>query len=428
MDLRKTLSIWHPRYRTVMAGLVVAGGVASVLVYFVNFTLHALTLALGGKGDQALAEPEGAGAPVMDLVSDLANAIGIEPSALLIVGFGLLNVGIIAVTAVTAATAATGRMHALLEIRSRSDAEVSVFQNLIRRNESFFIRHSIGEIMNRLSVDVRRAANMRALAIRIWGTVLVVFGNLFFFWQKSQSLAVIAALLCFLAAGAILRASRRAQAVRGGYMRSEDAIRARFEDLLGIVPEIQAYRMFRAVDATIRQPMQTRLDRFMGRQMFQIRLQIVQGAFSALALFAVILIAMSYPAAPGAGSMGGLALIPALIWALPRLLLDATNLVLFWVDSRESSKSIERLAEYEHAGAMPAEAVDEPRPAASRSRQRRESPASPGSSWTGSRTAIRRSTAPKAAASSTSPPPSKRESGRRSPAGSGRGNRRCSAS
>ena len=138
--LRHLLEVWHPRYRGRLCQLLVYGAAVAGLAYVENSCLQALVESLS-------AAPDGGGA-VVRLARALAGAGGVPFTILgAIVVVGLLRAVLGSLCTVVGSK---------LSIASREDLERAVLYHLMHLDDAFFTRHSLGEIINRLEVDLYR--------------------------------------------------------------------------------------------------------------------------------------------------------------------------------------------------------------------------------------------------------------------------------
>ena len=86
-------------------------------------------------------------------------------------GLGIVVVILIAYAAIVLGSAALQilsiRLESLLDIRSRNDMEKTMLANLLRKEDKFFLTHSVAEIANRLNVDTRGMIERRTMTIEL---------------------------------------------------------------------------------------------------------------------------------------------------------------------------------------------------------------------------------------------------------------------
>lgn len=322
------LEIWHPRYRLILAQLFAAGVIASALVYGQNYFLSMLTPVLAG-------DPSGVPALFSRLIPPGS------PAAPLV---------IIALFAVTGASATgigywgawvTGRM----QIESKNDLEAEILQHLLHKDNAFLGRLSPAETVNRLSVDLTRVGMRRKAFMQIWWMALLLAGYLLFFFVRDWRLTLAA--LAVMAVGVVWTVvmSRRIKAYDSVYLRQDDAVKSRFEDCLKAAAEIQVARLFSKAGRRLAAAQEHRTGTFMRFVKLHGLLDVgklLAPVIAFVSMFAIVL----HLRAGGEGAKA-LALVPVIIWALPALFLNASEIVLYHLDMQLAKTSIQRLLEYE---------------------------------------------------------------------------------
>jgi len=336
-SLRHWVSIWHPRYRLMLFGLLVIGTIAGFLVYAENTLLHGLVQSLSADP----AEDEGF---AVELARDLFGD-GAAPLALL---------GAVFVAGIAGALFAILRdlQNSKMSIRSRDDLEQQVLHNLLAREDDFFTRHSTGEILNRLEVDLFRIINRRELVAQLWWAILMITSNLLFFALADWKLALVVVGICVFGTLLTQWISKPVKDADSGYYASNDEVKMDFEDYLKAVPEIQVGGLFETILRRFRKPQDQRRGAFMSWVRTYARVDFFQSAWPVLAFVVTVLIVLRAQDETGSD---GLALIPVLIFALPRIFGSVTSLLTLRIKMQISSNSIARIVEYEKEGLAPLE-------------------------------------------------------------------------
>lgn len=336
------LRIWNPRYRSMFLGLLALGTLGAVLLYVENSLLKGLiesvTSADPGKG--------GWFARVIAAV----GGVGAVPYVFLagVFAVGMLNAVANAIRTFTASR---------LSMRSRDDLEREVLAHLLHRDDAFFAKHSSGEILNRLEVDLYRIIRRRDIVAEVWWAILTILANLLFFGLNDWRLAIAVLGMCAVGTYFTSRAGRPVTAADENYFQSHDRVKMDFEDYLGAVPEIQVGGLFRTVLDRIGLPQVSRFRNFMVWIKAYTTVAFYRRAWPAASfLLAVLLLLYLYPRS---GDVKGLALIPVLIYAMPGIFANVAYLVGLRLDYELAGNSARRILEYE---AVLDSAVDAPRP------------------------------------------------------------------
>lgn len=329
----ESISAWsrigHPRYRRLVLWLVLAGLGSGVIAYVENHLLEAVGLALMG-GERP------AWAPLAAFVVAHLSFVALAHRINLLEGE--------------------------LEKRGRDDLEKALLQHLLRRGDDFYGERSPGEIINRLGTDVRRVGRRRILATEVVGAAIMVAANVIFFAQHSLWLGVAAALTC--AAGAIVthRLTRPVAEMDRAFLYADDRAKARFEDLLEGVEEIQVGGLYARAEAYFVEHQRERSRQYMDFVRLRARVVVSDklGYLIALAVM-VALVAL----APSGGRAASVAMFAVVLKALPHLYKHAAELVYQRLEFRRTAACRERLDEYDAAweGAEPTPGALEARPA-----------------------------------------------------------------
>lgn len=343
-SLANWLEIWHPSYRMILVQLFAAGVIASALVYGQNYFLSLLTPVLSGDTSHA--------------PSFLAHVF---PSG----GWGM-PLAIVALFGMTGVLATgigfwrswvTGRM----QITSKNDLEAQILQHLLRKDIGFLGRLSPAETVNRLSVDLTRVGARRKAFMQIWWMSLLLAGYLLFFFVRDWRLTLVA--VAVMACGAVWTVvmSRRIKVFDSVYLRQDDSVKSRFEDCLKAAAEIQVARLFSRAGRRLTTVQENRTGTYMKFVKLHGLLEVGKTLAPVLAFVAMFAIVLHQRATGDVSK--ALALVPVVIWALPALFFNASEIVLYQLDMQLARTSIQRLLEYESPHREPA-AERDPDPAA----------------------------------------------------------------
>jgi len=345
MSNKRGLADWfainHRRYRLLLLQLLGAGTLGSALAYFDNYLLSALTRALTLSFGQNAATSQAGG----DLVAPflrLAAALSISLPLTVLMLFVLARL-------VTAAIAFwRAKAAGALQIKSRNDLESEILVHLLHKDDAFFSSHSPAETVNRLTVDIFRVSQRRPNVMTVWWSSLLIAGNLVFFLQRDWRLALVGLASCAAGAWWTYRITRNVSSYDREFLTQDDRVKSKFEDLLRAAPEIQVCQLALQVRGQFeeRQAGRSRLfARYVGlRALLQ-----VANIVSALLAFAAMIGILLWMSRNPSGRAAALVLVPAVIWALPSLFKNASELIFLHLDFQLARTSMQRLLEYESA-------------------------------------------------------------------------------
>lgn len=341
-SLRSWMAIGHRAYRRMLVELLVMGTVYAGLIYAENSFLQDLV--------QVLTHPEPDDTSVLTqwVASHAGTAV---PFAVLAAVFvvGLVRVAL---------SARRNLVTSYLYIRSRADLEREILRHLLHREDGFYAKHSMGEILNRLEVDLARVVALRNTMVDLWWAVLMILGNITFFAVGDWRLSLVVILICVLGTWATHRASRPVQAADQKYFESHDDVKMDFEDYLKAVPEVQVGRLFDVILDRFAIPQQSRLRAFILWARAYMTVEFSRSASSVIALLVTVLIVMLLDPSTSAEEARRIALIPVLIHALPRIFESVTSLVTLRTEYQMATNSVDRLLEYESRDFTPKEDVE----------------------------------------------------------------------
>jgi len=337
-DLASWLAVWHPRYRWMLLALLVVGSAAGGIVYLENSLLQGLV------GSLASDETQDTGG----VVSRTVTALGPQAYA------PFLFIGALFVAGAARALIAMRRdvLGSRMYIRARNDLEKEILRNLMQRDDGFYASHSMGEIMNRLEVDLARALQRRQTIVEAWWSSLLVLSNLVFFGLADLRLALVVIAICVIGTVITQWISRPIQAADKSYFEANDHVKMDFEDYLRAVPEIQVGGLFEPILRRFHRPQSNRLAAFMDWTKADVRLSFTRTAWPVVA-FMVTVVMVLCAGRLGASSGGeSLSIIPVLIFALPGVFNNVTYLINLRTSYQLASNSMARILEYE-AGPNP---------------------------------------------------------------------------
>lgn len=232
-----------------------------------------------------------------------------------------------------------------LVVRSREIAESAVFDRLLRRDERFFAAHATEEVLNRMSVDINRAASIRNDIIRIGAAAAILAGNVGFFAIQDPVLGAASALLCLVAMAITHLMVAPVERFDREFLSRDDRVKRGLGQFLRMAPEIQVGWLFGKVEdavAVIQAPRRDIAER-LGRSRGLIRA--VASLWVAIVFFLLVAAFVAWPSARSVEA--GVALVPVMMWAVPNLLEASAWLVVLLLQYRMSRNSVRRLQEYE---------------------------------------------------------------------------------
>ncbi len=331
--LSSWFALWHRRYRAQLIGLILTGTFASVFVYFENDLLDLLTQSLAPK--QAAAPEHGLPA--------FANHL----AGWLQIGLPFLALGLFVATRLASGAVEYVKSHlnGKLTIRTKDDLETEILLHLLRKEDSFFSRHSPAEMVNRLGMDLSRVSERRPALMKVLWSSLLLTGNLAFFFIKDWRLALVAIVAGVAGVLWTLRITKPVAEMDENYCAQDDRIKSRFEDLLRTAPEVQVANFYEKIRLYFRQTLQERTSTFLKYIRLNGTLRIGD-TVSYLLAFASMILVVYYMRQHGISS-ASLALIPVIVLRLPSLFNEASELVFLRLDFKLARASMGRLLEYE---------------------------------------------------------------------------------
>lgn len=335
--LKSWFAFWHPRYRVFLLQLVVAGITSACLEFGQDKLLQMVTESLGEP--TAVATAGGASASQPSVASQGLGGAGWK------LAFACLG-GLVVVKALDAAGMYwKARVSGKLKVQSEDDMESEILGHLLRKDETFFSRHSPAETVSRLSVDLSRVSDRRPLIMSTWWSVLVIAGNFLFFVLKDWRMAMVALAGCLAGAVWTHRMTRTVKQMDSDYLRQNDSVKSRFEDFLRAAAEVQVGRLYPWIHNRFGEVQEPRTRTYMKVVRLSAMLNVgstVTYLLTFVAMVAVILHLRT--AGPGDTSW---TLIPVVIWATPKLFGSASAIIMQNLQLQLANNSIKRLLEYE---------------------------------------------------------------------------------
>lgn len=333
MRLSSWFALWHPRYRAALIGLTTAGALASALVYVENTLLDLLTQSVAATLSPARAE------------GTMAFAAGL--AGWLHVGLPFLVLGLFVAIRLASGFIEFWKIHLIgtLTIHTKDDLETEILLHLMRKEDSFFSRHSPAEMVNRLAVDLSRVSERRPGLMRAWWSALLLLGNITFFLVKDWRLALFAVVTC--AAGVLwtIRTTKPAAELDKSFWAQDERVKSRFEDLLRAAPEVQVGNLYEKIRYYFVQLLGDRSSTYFKFIRLNGTLRVGNTVSYLLAFSAMfwVVVYMQHNSAIDTS----LALVPVIVLRLPSLFSEASELVFLRLDFQLARVSMERLSEYE---------------------------------------------------------------------------------
>ena len=339
--------IWHPRYRDVLIQLAVAAAIAAALLYFQQGLLDLLTLSLAAGPAAAPAESVEHADKALAVLSNYAASLGLTAASLPLLVLGLFILVAVAASAIDYwKVRVTGR----LRVRSEDDLEAEILAHLLRKDDAFFARHSPAETVNRLATDVYRTTENRPNVMLAVASAALIVSSLGYFVQKDWRLAAVAFGGCVAGALWTFHMTKRVKDMDASYLRYDDRVKSHFEDCLRASPEIQVGDLHRKVRRHFEEVQEDRTQTYLRYVGLNAALSVGSTAWYLLAFIAMIFVALHLGRGGGNSS---LALVPVVIWALPRLFNSASSLVFLNLQFQLARTSMQRLLEYEALASSP---------------------------------------------------------------------------
>ena len=330
--LERWVAIWHRPYRGLLGQLLLIGTLVGGLIYLENSFLKGLVQSLS-------ATPAADGSFFASLFRRLGG-----PELL-----SWLFLGAVFLVGLSRALLGARRdiLSARMEVKARNDLERQILLNLLLQDDAFFSSHSAGEILNRLEVDLFRILDRRDVLVTVWWSVLIVLGNLIFFAIADWRLALVVVFISLVGIFITEYVSRPLKGSDAEYFRASDQVKMDFEDYLKAIPEIQVGGLYHAMIQRFRRPQDQRVEAFFRWIKGNTRVRFVRVFWPVLAFLAAVLVVVySYMGGDAEGT-AKLALIPVLIFAMPRIFENVTGLVGHRLTLQLAKNSVDRITEYD---------------------------------------------------------------------------------
>jgi ABC-type multidrug transport system fused ATPase/permease subunit len=356
------LAMWNRRYAGLMARLLIATVVASALNYGQLTMLEWLMVGLvsqqdvsagtatapaPAQGNHGQAQTSGsngnaehpAATSIPQVVHEIATILVLPLFVVLLAMFVLVRL----------ASAVTSIWHehtaGRLTMRTTSDLETEVLGHLLRKDDSFFSRHSPAETVNRLAVDLARVCGRRENWTGALDAGLLIIVSLVYFLGHDWYLALLALAGCAAGAWWAWRTTRQVKKMDADYLRQDDRVKARFEDLLRAAPEVQVANLVETVRARFTEVQKDRGDTYMKYVRLSSHLT-GGGALAFVLTFLGMAGVLLYRRWHGSVGLAA-ALLPVVLYRLPDLFQQASQLIFIRLQFQLAGTSMKRLQEYE---------------------------------------------------------------------------------
>ena len=333
-NLEELLQVFHPNYIPLMIRLTLISLLGGVLVYFQNTLLHGLVSTLT---DQKIENQL-----LLGLTEKITAFSEISPvfavlALLCVVAFGL------ATSALRKAKHSGG-----LYTHSTNDLEREILNNLLHQKSGFYSDNSIGEIVTRLSIDLKRVNERRMQFVDgLWASLLIA-GNLYFFFTINWVIALFAVLISLLGAFVSSYIGKDVKDADMTFFIANDKVKGKFQDILNAVPEVQVTKLFPNALSKFDSELDTRNNAFHTFDVLNMRFDFSETIWPSLGfvLMIIVLMFIGKPAETTVVSADLLPLIPVFVWAVPSLFSNSVKLVNVWIKFQLAGNSLNRIVEY----------------------------------------------------------------------------------
>ena len=326
-DLKKWMGIFHPAYIWRIAKLAIISLFGGALVFVQNyFILQTLEVLNGGTADKYIQYVAGPWVP------------GHTPSALIV----LLSLVLVTGFALSSTKAFQVMVAYHLRIASRNDLERVLLHNLLHQRQGFFSQHSTAEIVTRTSIDVFRVAWRRVWAIDGFWFLVLILGNLAFLATIGSLVFVLALALALSAIATGHYLSHLIKIADFDFLQSNDKVKSQLQGYLEASTEIQVSNLFKYVLSRFNQLFKPRERAFRRFTRFYVCLEFINAFLPILGVSAIALTLLWVART----STENVAVIAVVLWAMPRLLTHAMQLVSIWLNLQLTKNSVDRLLAY----------------------------------------------------------------------------------
>ncbi len=279
--LTARIAIFHPDYRGLMLALLLLGAVTAGLMYCSITLIILITQVIESAGAQ-MALP---GTQEHHwLVLEFARRVGPGVAVVVAVLAAFVAVNLLA----SALRIGSQMLQSLMDIRSRNDIEQAMISNLLRKEDTFFLTHSIAEIANRLNVDTHGMIERRSMMIELFTMSMSVIAVLTVFAQQDWTYAAAALLFSTIGVFVMRMMFGEMEHLKNEQLESDDNIKATFEDYLGATAEIQVGNLFQKVVRRVVGVQERRQKAVMRAAVINARLGAVYSVNQLVALLAIL--------------------------------------------------------------------------------------------------------------------------------------------
>jgi ABC-type multidrug transport system fused ATPase/permease subunit len=337
--IRDLVEPWARRYRRDLVLLACFGLLSGVSVFFENAALESLSRAIASVAGRVVEKTTSAPGPLAVVTGVGRRFLGAKPPLFILavmLGGRLFRLLMSTLTFVVGGK---------VRNRTRSDIESRVLADLLRKEPGFFTSRPGGEILNRLGDDVGRIAAGRIAHAERYEALFGMAGNILFFVDADARMALLSVLLCALGVWGMHRVSQPARESDRLALTADDAVKGRFEELLGMTQEIQINNLsarVRSAFERVQERRQRLLDQYVALSSL---VGVVATVAYVLSLGSLIVVALYFLRVPNPDARA--ALIPVMLRALPDLFTFAMMLIQQNVTKRLARTSAQRLLDYE---------------------------------------------------------------------------------
>ncbi len=339
--LRDWLGIFHPAYRSYLAGLMGIGIVVGILTYFNLELLQSLvkTFAVIGHLDTIGCRD----AADIHFLTELIVCSGLGS------GWTVAILVLLAYAGLELLQAALSILQLFvggrLEIKSRNDIEREVLVNLMRKDDQFFHRQSATQITNRLSEDTERMFERREDISKLWAVTLQAIGALYFLWSQNWSYAAVVLISSLAGVYIIHLMLAEMKELDGAQLQSDDNVKGAFEDYLYAVPETQMGNLSGKITDQLAVIQGERQSAFMGLVTLSGKLTATY-SLTQLVAFGAIMCAIIYVVIVHGLTLED-GLVAAVVRAVPQIYGNISEVAAVYLKFQLADVSAKRLLEFE---------------------------------------------------------------------------------
>ena len=342
--LEPQFKIWHRQYRIYLLQIIFAAIVSGVLVLVENDLLKLFTESVAGTG---INNPQLWQSGSQNIISSyiINHLAPFSFLSHLDLPYVILLLFILQRIILTCATFWRIYNYGKLRCLSRAELENSILLSLLKKDEAFFKAHTPAETVNRLALDLSRVCELRpAVGCFCWAIILLT-GNLVFFFLQDFRLALMVLAICILGALWTLHTTHRMKRLDSQQLREDDYVKSRFEDYLYASPEIKVSNIFESIRQCFNQAKRSRDRATMQFVHLKGMLGVGDSFTTTLAFAAMCLVALYLRKSDPQNT--ALALVPVIIWSLPNIFNYSSQLIYVYLDLQLAGVSMDRISEYE---------------------------------------------------------------------------------